>query len=162
MVCLGLAAANRHDASGLAHGATLHPHEESDNKKERQDDGKNAGDPVGLWSAVVVVHSHLLEESLISVTEGVCASGGELRTIVEHARDDVGGVIDGDFADITTTHLCQEFCVAEFLASWLCEQLASKCQNYNRADDGPDGPLWHRWLTVGIGLLVAQALDGVS
>ena len=74
----------------------------------------------------------------------------------------IGGVIDGDFADITTAHLSQEFCVAEFLASWLCEQLASKCQNYNRADDGPDGPLWHRWLTVGIGLLVAQALDGVS
>ena len=140
----------------------MHPHEESDDKKERQDDGKNAGDPVGLWSVVVVVHSHLLEESLISVTEGVCASGGELRTIVEHARDDVGGVIDGDFADITTTHLRQEFCVTEFLAGGLCEQLASKCQNYNRADDGPDGPLWHRWLTVGIGLLVAQALDGVS
>ena len=162
MIRLCLALANRHDAACLTHGTTLHPHEERNNKRERQDDGQEAGEPIGLWCLEVVVDAVLLEKLFVGVAQLHCTCGCELAAISEDTRDDVGGVVDGDVLDVAFLHLHKEFLVAELFACWLRNELATECQHHDCANNCPDGPLGHGGLPLGAWLLVTHPLQRIA
>ena len=141
----------------MTHCTALHPHKESDDEKEWQEDGQQTGEPVWLGSLEVVVDALLLEELFVSFAHQHCASGCELATVFEFTRNDVVGVVDGDLTDVSIANKFKELCVGDLVANGLRDELTAEGDDHDRCNDCPDGPLGHGWLGVCAWLLLVVA-----
>ena len=101
----------------------MHEHENADDEKERQQDGQEAGEPVGLWCFVVVVDALVFEKLLVGIAEDGGTSGGELASVAQCSRQHIGGVVNRDLVDFAQANLREELGVGELLGI-LCRNKA--------------------------------------
>ena len=89
----------------MAHGTALHEHENADDEKEWQQDGNEAGEPVGLWRVVVVVDALVFQELFVGIAEEGSASGGELASVAQCSGQHIGGVVNRHLVDFAQANL---------------------------------------------------------
>ena len=122
----------------------MHPHEDGHDEDERQQNGDEAHEPTRLRRREVVVDTAFLQQLFIGFAQLHGTSSGEFASVRQGATDDVVGVVDREVSDFSVINKCQEFGVAQLLASWRGPQSTAESEHDERGNNDPDGPARHR------------------
>ncbi|CAB4564575.1 unannotated protein [freshwater metagenome] len=114
-VRLGFALANGHDSAHLPGRTSLHPHEETNEQKDREQQWDQGAPNAFGWRGVL--DSLFSEEGLICISWLHRTSGRELRSVIESSGNISVGVIESGFFDLATIEIFDELAIGN-LSAW--------------------------------------------